>query len=881
MARTLPTATLLILLLAAACDTPGREPPEDTREEVSGPPGKWDVPEVQPDTLPPLPVGLDGEIPEGQVRAGFAKSDAFLLTGPKAEGQLHDLVMKNSRAAFVIESHGPAGGYRMWGGNLVDAALIKDGVARPDRLGELWFGWNLLVFRPRASEVVKDGTDGEAVVRITGRTDNYPWPDSFIRPLLNPGPADLAITHEYRLRPDETRLELTVTLVNDGTDRVSMDQPFVIMNLGDGVKSYAPDRGFAGVSGAGALPWFGGVGLEMSYAFELGGDLTATGLFSYANVDLMTLPSFALAPGESKTLTFNWLLSDNGTADFALTRTPQPLSISGRVEGLAPLGPAREDAEAEPAWVVARGLDQRVLGIAPIQPDNTYRLSVPDEPVLVEAWAYGQGGSGPQTVTPPLTDLTLTLPAPATLEVTVRDHDDQLIPAQLTVWREPGTASPFAPDDVRIGPDPGSNRSALAYIIEPATPVRLPPGRYRAVASRGYSYELDEATLDLEPGEVLPLELTLTRAVDTTGWLAADMHLHGRWSSDSDVPYHARVRQAAANDVALPMLTEHAYVGDLMSAAMEAGVDEWVTPIPAQEVTTFEYGHFNAFPLVYDPDLPSGGAVFEHGRPGTELFSAMRAQQPEPVVIQVNHPRSQLPFFAYFDYIGLDSATGEARNPARFTTNWDLIEVFNGRCVGSANNDEALLDWIRLTNLGWKKTLSSGSDSHSEGGGLGHPRGWIALEQAALELDPQAIVEPLLNRQTFVSCGPFVRFSAADGAGMGELTTVDEDGEVAFAVEVWAPTWIGVTEVRLWENGVPVQTEAFADAYRGPDATTPARRFDGVMRHTPSADAWYAIEVVGTGSLAPVELGDTPYALTNPIEVDQDGDGVWTPPGND
>jgi hypothetical protein len=40
------------------------------------------------------------------------------------------------------------------------------------------------------------------------------------------------------------------------------------------------------------------------------------------------------------------------------------------------------------------------------------------------------------------------------------------------------------------------------------------------------------------------------------------------------------------------------------------------------------------------------------------------------------------------------------------------------------------------------------------------------------------------------------------------------------------------------------------------------------------------VEVLGEGSLSPVELGDTPYALTNPIEVDQDKDGVWTPPGN-
>ena len=115
---------------------------------------------------------------------------------------------------------------------------------------------------------------------------------------------------------------------------------------------------------------------------------------------------------------------------------------------------------------------------------------------------------------------------------------------------------------------------------------------------------------------------------------------------------------------------------------------------------------------------------------------------------------------------------------------------------------------------------------------------------------------------------------------MGELTEVDGAGEVSFAVEVWAPTWIGVTEVRLWENGVPVVVETFEDANRGPDAGTPARRFDGVMRHTPKADAWYAVEVIGTGSLAPVELGDEPYALTNPIEVDVDRNGEWTPPGN-
>jgi hypothetical protein len=46
----------------------------------------------------------------------------------------------------------------------------------------------------------------------------------------------------------------------------------------------------------------------------------------------------------------------------------------------------------------------------------------------------------------------------------------------------------------------------------------------------------------------------------------------------------------------------------------------------------------------------------------------------------------------------------------------------------------------------------------------------------------------------------------------------------------------------------------------------------------PRADAWYVLEVVGSGGLWPLKPNETPYAMTNPIEIDQDGDGAWTPP---
>ncbi len=38
------------------------------------------------------------------------------------------------------------------------------------------------------------------------------------------------------------------------------------------------------------------------------------------------------------------------------------------------------------------------------------------------------------------------------------------------------------------------------------------------------------------------------------------------------------------------------------------------------------------------------------------------------------------------------------------------------------------------------------------------------------------------------------------------------------------------------------------------------------------------IEVLGSGSLQPVNENGPPYALTNDIRVDADGDGQWSPP---
>jgi hypothetical protein len=374
-------------------------------------------------------------------------------------------------------------------------------------------------------------------------------------------------------------------------------------------------------------------------------------------------------------------------------------------------------------------------------------------------------------------------------------------------------------------------------------------------------------------GEVTELSMTVEQVIDTTGWLSGDFHIHAWWSPDSYVPWNIRARQAATEDLDLPILTEHVYIGSLQGAIDEVGVGEHTIGVTGQEVTSFTHGHFNAFPLQWRDDEPNRGAVFPYDKGPVELFEAIRNQHEGDEVIQINHPRGSS-IASYFSYVGLNAEADTVANQAEWSTNWDAIEVFNGNCgVG-----KEVEDWIGLTNHGHRKTLAAGSDSHGEDGLIGTPRNWIQVAEASVREDSQALVAPIRSRRLFISCGPFVRFDAVnvDGetvASLGDLTGVSGEGDVHFHVVVEAPTWITVDEVRLWENGQVIRVE---------DITTsadPILRYDDVWTVTPTADAWYAVEVVGSGSMAPVTWSGPPYALTNAIEVDVDGDGEWTPPG--
>jgi hypothetical protein len=49
---------------------------------------------------------------------------------------------------------------------------------------------------------------------------------------------------------------------------------------------------------------------------------------------------------------------------------------------------------------------------------------------------------------------------------------------------------------------------------------------------------------------------------------------------------------------------------------------------------------------------------------------------------------------------------------------------------------------------------------------------------------------------------------------------------------------------------------------------------------TSTVDAYFVIETgSSTKDLGPMDSGQPPFAITNPIYVDFDGNGQWNPPG--
>jgi hypothetical protein len=350
-----------------------------------------------------------------------------------------------------------------------------------------------------------------------------------------------------------------------------------------------------------------------------------------------------------------------------------------------------------------------------------------------------------------------------------------------------------------------------------------------------------------------------------------------------------RVRSFAAEGAEVLVSTDHDVVADYAPVIRSMGLASRLASIVGLEVTSevetavapYTLGHANAFPVPLDPRAYRSGAVDNEGRRWRQVIADLRAL-PGERVIQLNHARAvgDGPLArSFFSHLGngvafdprapLSAPPHQAlreRDPETGfrDLDFDAMEIMNGARLGSY--ELLRTDWFSLLRQGVVLAGTANSDSHTLSQVAAAPRSYVRVADdrvSAFEVDP--FVTAIRRGRLFGTTGPMVT-ADLDGAAVGEI---HRGREGRLHVEVRAASWVPVSELRVFLGGELLRTEPIS---RG-------SQLDVLLDF--EADTFVTVEVVGEpGPVYEAVLpGMTPRAFTNPIYVDADADGRWTPPG--
>ncbi len=411
--------------------------------------------------------------------------------------------------------------------------------------------------------------------------------------------------------------------------------------------------------------------------------------------------------------------------------------------------------------------------------------------------------------------------------------------------------------------------------------LAVEPGEYELSVSHGPRYSEYRQPVQLKAGERTLVTATLAQVVDTSGYLHADFHVHSFNSPDAEVTNRERVATYLAEDMDFFTPSDHGRRVDFEPVIADMGVAGQIASAPGSEMTTFDYGHFNAWPVAIDrgaaaedeasqsvdPKLSQGSVDWggaapvgkdfpSHGHYSlspAEIISASKAGPYRPggaVVAQINHIDS------HFGPAGLAIDTGvspprsqvspasKRLNPAldnAFSANYDSLELWIG-VDGREHQFERFLgenlgDWFNLLNQGLGKTFVANSDTHDRRQTSLSTRNQIArppglADAHALRSRPHDIAEQLIAGRSIGSNALFMELELRNLSGqlLGGLGSVDLAGvrsqpvplllpqPLTLSLRVAAPQWAQYDQVLVFINAV---TDHHRDALGQPQQ--PAR----------------------------------------------------------
>ena len=314
-------------------------------------------------------------------------------------------------------------------------------------------------------------------------------------------------------------------------------------------------------------------------------------------------------------------------------------------------------------------------------------------------------------------EVSLVLPATGTIHFNVRslDQNGPTEPCKVTIvgLNREAKGDPFIGESWLP-----ADEAKVIHTMNGQGETQLPAGRYRVIANRGPEYLADEKIVDLAVMQTVDVDLVIDRVVDTSGWIAADQHIHSQHSSDSGVLVEDRVKSLMVEALDLAVATDHDFITNYFPSLQALGGIGLVKVLAGDELSHFSYAHFCSYPLKYDQTAVSGGAPnWRMPSPSTELpdgsvmplytpqdcFDALRARTDHDLVDQeamvvINH--TQESFTGYLRAFGWDQYYNKFGTPdfltvgdpvvnngkllakdasANFSFDFDGIEVMNSK----------------------------------------------------------------------------------------------------------------------------------------------------------------------------------------------------------
>jgi len=819
---------------------------------------------------PVTPTG-DGLFTAGCPVKGQAGARALTSTEERPEGsdaiaKPGDVVLFNTKAAWVIQDPTAPVTYVDYGGNPVDAIRVRDcEQVAAERFGEVgflvgslrlddWTSSTLRMFEGESMRVVSDGSDGgDAIVEVYGRDARFPLVElTLLRSAYVDGkelwpsePFGLEMTLRYTLSPGDPVLR--TEMLFEGTEGEHELMAGIIefpTDHGERVRFADSAASVAGFTMDLGVPWV-----------ATSDDISATAVaVPDANLAMMSISGVTVLVDAEGALDPRVIgAGDVGEEDFLFsvgaggTHTatapllehnplPFPAASASRIEvtGTAP------GADRVEVWAPNNSGELRRLDTIALD-DGAFsgRLTDLGEGLQLRAVGHGRA-DGPFVEAG--SDLELVVEPRGDLRVEVVDANGE-------------------PLTTRIELEGGGTHYVLS-----GERVHAPPGTYNAVISKGYEWSRWEGLVQV-PGRV---EVLLDHVVDPDGWVSTDSHIHSEPSADSQVLPEDRARTVAASGLDSIVTTDHEAIVDLSWAT--SAVDEPIVFHLGSEVTATFPEHVNAWPFPAVEEHPRGDPVDWYGDGFPTMYADIRDRGAE--VVQLNHARvnGECGILCVLDWDresepGMDAARFLVDEPV-WSWDFDAFEVMNSTRSPFLDPENprrtgAFTDWLAFHNLGHRVTGMAVTDAH----GLdlpGIPRTYLNISEHGDE------VSATLAGAAVMSAGAFaqVRIGEVGPGGTTPSTTLE--------IEVTAVPEIDVTQIMVLANCALIETL---------EADAPGEVVKHAAELELELDEDAHIVVLGFGEQRmPAGFGDdydpatVPRFITNPIFVDLDDDG-WDAPG--